>query len=140
TAALNSALPPTIYAAPDLHAPVLLPNEHQVEVRGSLDGNRAVAIRFSPGQAVAVGTAMIGCAAVTAGRTGQRLAARPQPVPPAPGPAGTRYLSPHNPRGGAAVIRRAGPAAVDAPRRPRTVAHTPAPRAVFSGIPVPGRH
>src|SRR5438876_11294695 len=52
TAALNTALPPTVYAAPDPRAPVTVPNQSQVEVRGSLDcGHRAVSIRLTPAQA-----------------------------------------------------------------------------------------
>ncbi len=85
TAALNSALPPTIYAAPDSHAPVTVPNQHQVEVRGSLDGgNRAVSIRLTPAQAVAVGAAMIACAALTTQHTGQRVAEILPALPPSP--------------------------------------------------------
>jgi len=85
TVAVNSALPPTIYAAPDPHTPVTVPNQHQVEVRGSLDGgNRAVSIRLTPAQAVAVGTAMIACAALTTQHTGQRLAEILPALPPSP--------------------------------------------------------
>jgi len=85
TAALNSALPPTIYAAADPFAPVLLPDGHQVEVCGSIGGgNRAVSISFAPAQAVAVGTAMIACAALAAQGTGQRLAEILPPLPPSP--------------------------------------------------------
>ncbi len=85
TAALNTALPPTIYAAADPFAPVGVPDGHRVEVRGSIDGgNRAVSVSFTPGQAVAVGTAMIACAALAAQGTGQRLAEILPPLPPAP--------------------------------------------------------
>ncbi len=85
TVAVNSALPPTIYAAPDPHAPVTVPNKHQVEVRGSLDGgNRAVSIRLTPAQAVAVGAAMIACAALTTQHTGQRVAEILPALPPSP--------------------------------------------------------
>lgn len=93
TAALNTALPPTVYAAADPFAPVGVPDEHKIEVRGSVDGgNRAVSISFTPAQAVAVGTAMIACAALTAQRTGQRLAEilPPLPAPPPPAPPARR--------------------------------------------------
>src|SRR6266540_3720063 len=65
TVALNSALPPTVYAAPDQFAPVRMPTSRDVEVRGSLDhGARAVSIRYTPAQAVAVGAALIACGAL----------------------------------------------------------------------------
>ena len=75
----------TIYAAADPFAPVGVPDGHRVEVRGSIDGGtRAVSVNFTPAQAVAVGTAMIACAALAAQGTGQRLAEILPPLPPAP--------------------------------------------------------
>jgi hypothetical protein len=86
TVALNSALPPTVYAAADQFAPVQMPTNHDIEVRGSLDdGARAVAVRFTGAQAVAVGTALIACAALgTQHSGGGRLAEILPPMPPDP--------------------------------------------------------
>ncbi len=85
TVAVNSALPPTIYAAPDPRNPVTMPNQHQVEVRGALDGgNRAVSIRLTPAQAVAVAATMIACAALTTQHTGQPVAEILPALPPTP--------------------------------------------------------
>ncbi|GEM_PF-2198434 len=82
TVALHSALPPTIYAAPDPLACVHRPNDREVEVRGSIDrGSRAVSIRFTGIQAVAVGAAMIACAAVGTEQTGGLLAEILPPIP-----------------------------------------------------------
>lgn len=86
TAALNTAIPPTIYAHPDPQAPVRMLADQQVgvEVRGSLEqGTRAVSIRYTLGQAVTVGTAMIACAAVMQERGGGALTAIVPPIPPA---------------------------------------------------------
>lgn len=85
TAALNTAIPPTIYAHPDPQAPVrMLGDQHVgVEVRGSLGGARAVSIRYTLGQAVTVGTAIIACAAVMQERGGDALTAIVPPIPPA---------------------------------------------------------
>ena len=84
TAALNTAIPPTIYAQPDPHAPVrMLGDQHVgVEVRGSLGGARAVSIRYTLGQAVTVGTAIIACACVMQERGGGPLTAIVPPIPP----------------------------------------------------------
>ena len=46
TVAVNSTLPPTLYALPDPFAPVITPNNSDIEMRGSL-GERAVAIRLA---------------------------------------------------------------------------------------------
>jgi hypothetical protein len=74
TVALNSALPPTVYAAPDQFAPVQMPTNRDVEVRGSLDnGARAVAIRLTGAQAVAIGAALIACAALGTQHSGGQL-------------------------------------------------------------------
>jgi len=84
TAALHSALPATLYAMPDPLVCVRRPNNREVEVRGSLKGgSRAVAIRFTGIQAVAVGAAMIACAAVGTDHAGGLLAQILPPVPPA---------------------------------------------------------
>jgi len=83
TAALRSALPPTIYAAPDPLVCVRRPNNREVEVRGSLArSGRGVAIRFTGLQAVAVGAAMIACAAVGTDHAGGGLAEILPPIPP----------------------------------------------------------
>ncbi|GAA1025831.1 hypothetical protein GCM10009557_01310 [Virgisporangium ochraceum] len=79
TVAVNSAVPPTVYATCDPHATVRIPDGHAVEVYGTLDhGQRAVSITFTGVQAMAVGTAMIACAALS---SGGRLAQMLPPVP-----------------------------------------------------------
>lgn len=81
TVAVNSAVPPTVYAACDPHATVRMPTDRSIEVYGTLDhGQRAVSITFTGVQAMAVGTAMIACAALTGGG---RLAGMLPPVPAA---------------------------------------------------------
>ena len=83
TAAVNTALPPTLYALPDPFAPVTTPNNSGIEMRGSL-GERAVAIRLTEAQAVAIGTTLIACAAAVTDRTGGRLAAILPSIPASP--------------------------------------------------------
>jgi hypothetical protein len=76
TAAINSALPPTVYAGPDPRSPVRLPNEHHIDVCGRIDnGARLVAVRFTAAQAAALGTTLIACAAVGTDRLGDDFAA-----------------------------------------------------------------
>ena len=82
TAAMNSALPPTVYATADPRGPVRPTNGDEIEVRGSLDhGARAVSIRFTAAQAVPVGAALIACAAACTQHGGGRLAEILPPVP-----------------------------------------------------------
>ena len=83
TVAVNSTLPPTLYALPDPFAPVITPNNSDIEMRGSL-GERAVAIRLSGAQAVAIGTTLIACAAAVTDRTGGRLASILPSIPASP--------------------------------------------------------
>jgi hypothetical protein len=83
TVAVNTALPPTLYALPDPFAPVTTPNDGGIELRGSL-GERAVAIRLTEAQAVAIGTTLIACAAAGTDRTGGRLAAILPSIPASP--------------------------------------------------------
>jgi hypothetical protein len=83
TAAVNSALPPTLYAAPDPTSPVSAPSHSDVEVRGSL-GHRTVVIRLTCAQAVAIGTSLIACATVVTDRNGGRLGSILPPVPAKP--------------------------------------------------------
>lgn len=83
TAALNTALPPTLYAAPDPALPVATPNDRHIEVRGSL-GQRTVSIRATPAQAVAIGAALIACAAALTQHLGGSLADILPPMPAAP--------------------------------------------------------
>jgi hypothetical protein len=83
TVAVNSALPPTLYALPDPTAPVSTPNNSDVEVRGSL-GQRAVAIRLTCAQAVAIGAALIACATAVTDRSGGRLGTILPPIPASP--------------------------------------------------------
>jgi hypothetical protein len=80
-AALNTALPPTLYAVPDPLAPVRILNGSTVEVRGSF-GARTVSVRYTSAQAVAVGAALIACAAVTDVQLGGNLATILPPLPP----------------------------------------------------------
>jgi hypothetical protein len=83
TVAVNSALPPTLYALPDPFAPVTTPNNTDIELRGSL-GERAVAIRLSGAQAVAIGTTLIACAAAVTDRADGRLVSILPPIPASP--------------------------------------------------------
>jgi hypothetical protein len=83
TVAVNSTLPPTLYALPDPFAPVITPNNSDIEMRGSL-GERAVAIKLSGAQAVAIGTTLIACAAAVTDRTGGRLASILPSIPASP--------------------------------------------------------
>jgi hypothetical protein len=83
TVAVNSALPPTLYALPDPFAPVGTPNDTEIEIRGSL-GERAISIRLSTAQAVAIGTTLIACAAAVTDRAGQRLAGILPSIPASP--------------------------------------------------------
>lgn len=79
TVAVNSAVPPTVYAVCDPHATVRMPTDHSIEVYGTLDrGHQAVSIRFTGVQAMSVGTAMIACAALS---SGGRLAEILPPIP-----------------------------------------------------------
>jgi len=82
TVALNSALPPTLYAALDPHSPIVARNGRQIEVRGSL-GRRAVSIRATPAQAVAIGAALIAYAAAITHHSGASLT---EILPPLPAP------------------------------------------------------
>jgi hypothetical protein len=57
----------------------MTPKHSGVEIRGSL-GERAVAIRLTGAQAVAIGTTLIACAAAVTDRAGDRLAAIPSSI------------------------------------------------------------
>ena len=83
TAAVDTAFAPTLYALPDPFAPVTTPNNSGIEMRGSLD-DRVVVIRLSEAQAVAIGTAMIACAAAVTDRSGSRLAGILPTIPASP--------------------------------------------------------
>jgi hypothetical protein len=83
TMAVNSALPPTLYALPDPLAPVATPNDNGIEIRGTL-GERAVVIRLTGAQAVPIGTTLIACAAVVTDRAGTRIAAIMPSIPASP--------------------------------------------------------
>ena len=83
TMAVNAALPPTLYALPDPLAPVATPNYTGVEMCGSL-GDRAVVIRLTGAQAVAIGSTLIACAAVVTDRAGARIAGILPSVPASP--------------------------------------------------------
>lgn len=83
TAAVNSALPPTLYALPDPIAAVATPNNTEVEMHGSLS-DRAVVIRLTGAQAVAIGSTLIACAAVVTDRAGDRIAGILPAIPASP--------------------------------------------------------
>jgi hypothetical protein len=83
TAIVNSALPPTLYALPDPLAPVVTPNNTDVEIRGSL-AEQAVIIELTGGQAVAIGATLIACAAVVTDRAGDRIAGVLPSIPASP--------------------------------------------------------
>jgi hypothetical protein len=90
TAAINTAVPPTVYATPDLGMPVRVLDNDTIEVRGTLDrGNRTVSVALHPGQASAVGAMLIACAAVTTDRANINLATIVPPIPDNPPKAPT---------------------------------------------------
>lgn len=83
TAALNTAMPPTLYAWLDPQLAVTTPNPQQVEIRGRL-GERVVSIRMTPAQATIAGAALIACAAAQTQQAGGRLPDLLPPMPPCP--------------------------------------------------------
>ena len=83
TAAVNSALPPTLYAVPDPIAAVTAPTNTDIDLRGSL-GERAVMIRLSTTQAVAIGTTLIAYAAAVTDRADGHVAGILPPLPATP--------------------------------------------------------
>jgi hypothetical protein len=83
TVAMNSALPPTLYATPDPQTPVTIPTDRHLDLRGRL-GQRTVVIRLSPAQATATGTVLIAYAAHLTTRGNGRLFDIRPPMPQAP--------------------------------------------------------
>jgi hypothetical protein len=78
----------TVRAVPDQRLPVCTWQRGTVEARAVLpDGSRAVHVRYTPGQAIAAGAALIACAALADKDTGGSLTlilpAFPEPSPPA---------------------------------------------------------
>ncbi|WP_213454669.1 hypothetical protein [Rhizomonospora bruguierae] len=73
-AALREALSGAVTAMPDEALPVATWQRGRVEVRATtLDGARAVRVRYTPAQALAAGAALIACAAVTDEHSGGAL-------------------------------------------------------------------
>jgi hypothetical protein len=63
---LRQALGLPVYAVPDTKLPVCTWQNGQVLIRALADnGERTVRVRYTPEQALAVGTALIACAAIT---------------------------------------------------------------------------
>ncbi|GAA4466630.1 hypothetical protein [Phytohabitans houttuyneae] len=93
-AALRETLHGTVRAVPDQALPVATWQRGRVEVRAvTTDGARTVRVRYTPGQALETGAALIACAAATDERIGgtltRTLAALPshldtEPTPTAP--------------------------------------------------------
>lgn len=64
--ALRTVTASTVRAVPDGRLPVSTWQRGRVEVRAiTTDGARAVRVRYTPAEAVAAGTALIACAAIT---------------------------------------------------------------------------
>ncbi|MBN1174851.1 MAG: hypothetical protein JXA67_22015 [Micromonosporaceae bacterium] len=85
TAALNSAIPPTVYAALAASGCVRITSDGTIEFRGDSDQTtRAVTIRMSPVQAVAAGTTLIACATASVKHLGGHLAEILPSIPPSP--------------------------------------------------------
>ncbi|MGW5557085.1 hypothetical protein ACWER9_07670 [Micromonospora sp. NPDC003944] len=70
---LNEALPGTVTATPDEELPVALWQRRHVEVRAITLDAAPVRVRYSPAQAVALGTALIALATLTDQRGGGTL-------------------------------------------------------------------
>jgi len=72
--ALDDLTRTTLHAVPDPRLPVCTWQKGVVEVRAVLpDGSRAVRVRYTPAQAIAVGAALIACGAVADTTTGGTL-------------------------------------------------------------------
>jgi hypothetical protein len=81
--ALNTAISPVVCPALDSIGCVHMSNDDAIELRGETDhAGRAVTIRMTPAQAVAIGTALIACAGASATQTGGYLADVLPPIPP----------------------------------------------------------
>lgn len=88
-AALREALRGTMTAVPDAELPVATWQRGRVEVRATtLDGTRAVRVRYTPAQALAAGAALIACAAITDEQTGGTLTSILPAFPPHPATGG----------------------------------------------------
>ncbi|MFC7483121.1 hypothetical protein ACFQX7_28255 [Luedemannella flava] len=83
TAAVNSALPPTLLVFPDPNAAIYVPSSTDIEIRGR-HAERAVAIRLNAAQATAIGTTLIALAAALTDRTDGHVAAILPAIPTAP--------------------------------------------------------
>jgi hypothetical protein len=85
SAALREALRGTVHAVPDDELPVATWQRGRVEVRATtLDGTRAVRVRYTPAQALAAGAALIACAAITDEQAGGTLTGILAAFPPNP--------------------------------------------------------
>lgn len=83
---LRIALDRPVHAVPDKELPVATWHHGHVDIRavtGSGDNARTVRVRYSAEQALAAGTALIACAAITDQRLGGTLSSILGPFPPA---------------------------------------------------------
>ncbi|GAA4469705.1 hypothetical protein [Phytohabitans houttuyneae] len=72
--ALRDATHGAVRAVPDHELPVATWRRGRIEVRAvTTDGTRAVRVRYTPGQALETGAALIACAAITDERIGGTL-------------------------------------------------------------------
>ncbi len=95
---LHEALHGTVHARPDVRLPVCTHQRGTVEVRAITDdGDRSVRIRYTPAQAIAAGTALIACAAISDSPADIDLADLLGPLH-TPAPTETPLLRPSIPR------------------------------------------
>lgn len=118
-AALRDAIHGAVRAVPDPELPVATWQRGRIEVRAvTTNGARTVRVRYTPGQALETGAALIACAAATDERIGgtltRTLAALPshlhtQPTPTEPTPTEPTREEPTaaKPTGGGREIRDA---------------------------------
>jgi hypothetical protein len=83
--ALDDLTRTTLQAVPDRRLPVCTWRKGVVEVRAVLpDGSRALRLRYTPAEAIAVGTALVACGAVADTTTGGTLGPILPPFPTGP--------------------------------------------------------
>ncbi|MEU7753639.1 hypothetical protein [Micromonospora sp. NPDC049171] len=95
-AALREALRGTLIAEPDTEQPAALWRRRHVEVRARTDDGSRVRVRCTPAQAVALGTALIGLAALTDQLGGGVLGETIATFPPTLGPTAEPEASGEN--------------------------------------------
>lgn len=92
---LRHCLELPVRATPDAELPVCTWRQGQVEVRAITDvDGRAVRVRYTPAQALAAGSALIACAAITDQRVGGTLSTILGTFPPATTEAATGAVTP----------------------------------------------